>query len=354
MSSIHEVAKNAGVSTATVSRVLNGVGAFSAETRSRVMDAAARLNYSPHRAARNLRRSRADRPELKYAVGILQSYSTALQSDPWSGDVLAGVAEALRKRGFGIRLITCSLDGGVPPDVSNHEVDGVISLDGGPVIAKISAVLPTVTLDNYEPEFGAFGVVPDYRTGIREAASRLLSAGHRRIALTCAPLGTVPACGLGFAEQVATGCLHAYEAAGVALPERSHAAAGGWDSASGYEYGRRILSDPQGRPDAVIGSDNLLLGVLRAAWELGVRVPQDLSLVGTDGIALGAFFAPPLTSVDVQIPLLGEIATRIVVEAAASGESRRGVEVTPVRFLERSSARLGPASIDPPVRVESQ
>ena len=348
MSGIRDVARNAGVSTATVSRVLNGVGEFSAETRSRVMDAAARLNYSPHHAARNLRRSRADRAELKYAVGLLQPYSTALQSDPWTGDVLAGIAEALRKRGFGIRLIACSLDGDVPPEVANREVDGVIALDGGTVIAKISALLPTVTLDNYEPESGAFGLVPDYRTGVRGAASRLLSAGHRHIALTCAPLRPVPAGSLGFGEQVAAGCLQAYEAAGLAPPGDFHAPASGWDSASGYEYGRRILAGPQNRPDAVIGSDNLLLGVLRAAWELGLRVPQDLSLVGTDGVSLGAFFAPPLTSVDVRIPLLGEIATRIVVEAASSGEPRRGVEVTSVGFLERASARLGPVSIRPP------
>jgi len=344
MSGIRDVARNAGVSTATVSRVLNGIGEFSAETRSRVVEAAARLNYSPDHAARNLRRSRPDRAELTYAVGILQPYSTALQSDPWTGDVLAGIAEALRKRGFGIRLIACSLDGDVPPEVANHEVDGVISLDGGPLIAKVSALLPTVTLDNYEPESGAFGLVPDYRTGVREAASRLLSAGHRHIALTCADASApVPAGSLGFAEQVAAGCLRAYEAAGIALPGNPHAPARGWDSASGYEYGRRVLADPRNRPDAVIGSDNLLLGVLRAAWELGLRVPQDLSLVGTDGVSLGAFFAPPLTSVDVRIPLLGEIATRIVVEAASNGTPRRGVEVTAVGFLERASARLGPA-----------
>jgi LacI family transcriptional regulator len=110
---------------------------------------------------------------------------------------------------------------------------------------------------------------------------------------------------------------------------------------SGYEFGRVLLTDPQNRPDAVIGSDGALLGVIRAAWELGLRIPQDVSLVGTDGVSMGAFFAPPLTAVDVQIARLGEIATRIVVEGASRQEFRQGVEVTPVRFVERASARLG-------------
>jgi DNA-binding LacI/PurR family transcriptional regulator len=199
-----------------------------------------------------------------------------------------------------------------------------------------------VTIDSYDPSLGAFGLIPDYRSGVREATSRLLAAGHRRIALICGALnGATSGSSLQFTDQVVAGCLEAHEAAGVKPPEWLPAKVCDGSPASGYEFGKAMLADPQNRPDAVIGSDGALLGVIRAAWELGLRIPQDVSLVGTDGVSMGAYFTPPLTAVDVQIARLGEIATRIVVEGASRQEFRQGVEVTPVRFVERASARLG-------------
>ena len=342
MTAIHDVAKAAGVSIATVSRALNGTGEVSAETRERVTRAAEKMNYRPHRAARNLRRRQEGRAELSYSIGILQGYAAALQNDPWTADVMAGIAAALRQHGYGIRLIACAWDGNVPAEIANREVDGAILLGHGPVVKTISALVPTVTIDSYDPALGAFGLVPDYRSGIRDAAARLLAAGHRRIGLTCGAMkASAPAGSLQFADQVIAGCLEAHEAAGVPPPEGLPSMVCDGSPASGYEFGKQLLADRQNRPDAVIGSDGALLGVICAAWELGLRIPQDVSLVGTDGVSMGAFFAPPLTAVDVQIARLGEIATRIVVEGASRQEFRQGVEVTPVRFVERASARLG-------------
>jgi len=341
MTLIHDVAKAAGVSIATVSRALNGTGEVSAETRERVAKAAEKMNYSPHRGARNLRRRQEGRGELTYTVGILQSYAAALQNDPWTTDVMAGVAAALRKHGYGIRLIACTWDGNVPAEIASREVDGAILLGQGPVVKAISSLVPTVTIDCYDPALGAFGLVPDYRAGVREATSRLLAAGHRQIARICGAANiSASAASLQFADQVAAGCLEAHQAAGVAPPEGLPSTVCDGSPASGYEFGKQLLADRQNRPDAVIGSDGALLGVIRAAWELGLRIPQDVSLVGTDGVSMGAYFTPPLTAVDVQIARLGEIATRIVIEGASRQEFRQGVEVTPVRFVERASARL--------------
>jgi len=343
MATIREVARRARVSTATVSRALNRAADVSEVARSRVVAAAEALNYAPDRSARNLRRRRDGRSELTYTIGVLQAYEGALKNDLWGADIFASIGSALRRRGYGIRLIVASSRGDIPHEVESGEVDGVILMGGGPVVKKISARVPTVTIDSYDPDLGAYGLVPDYRSGVREVVGRLLAAGVRRVALTCGEIRRLAGSpGTGFIEQTIAGCVDAFDAAGLPLPAGISSADLLMTPDGGYEYGRRILADAKERPEAVLGSDSALLGVCRAAWELGLRIPDDLSLIGTDGVSLGAYFTPPLTTVDAGIDALGEKATEIVVEGAARGEIRRGMELMPTTVVVRASARLAP------------
>jgi len=339
MARIKDVARRAGVSTATVSRVLNGLPDVNPETRDKVVKAAGELNYQPHATARNLRRRREARTELSYDIGILQSYDAALSAGFWTGEVLESVAQAVRGRGYGLRLITCSMDGEVPDEISNSEVDGVILLGTGSVVTAISKLAPTVTIDAYMPEHGAYGLVPDYRSGIREAVGRLLAKGHRHITTTCGPIARSNKNGFGFADQVIAGCVEAYDSMGIALPEILQSSETPLTPQQGYEFGLKILSSGT-KPDAIVGSDAALFGLYRAADEKGVRIPDDLSVIGTDGIRMGAYLTPPLTTVDVQIDQIGALAVRIIADSAAKGKIRQGLEITPVKFVERASARI--------------
>mgnify|MGYP000228348120 CR=1 FL=1 len=347
MATIRDVAKKAGVSVATVSRVFNGMPEVSAMARERILAAAESLNYKPHMAARNLRRRREGRGELTYTIGILQAYGHALANDLWSAELLASVANAIRDRGYGMRLITASPQGPLPLEIKEVMVDGVIMLGVWPQTSAIAGFMPVVTIDAFEPAANAYGLVPDYRTGVREMCLRLLAAGVRRIALTCGDASTGN--NLAFAHQVAAGCREAYEAKGlpaeIVFPPMfngRHLTA--YTPAQGYEIGRYWLALPHGQmPEAVIGSDSALLGVYRAVAEAGLSIPNDISVIGTDGVALGEYYLPPLTTVDVNIAALGGRSVHIIADAAARRVQPHGLEMTPVRLVERASARLAPA-----------
>jgi LacI family transcriptional regulator len=125
MASVIDVARHAGTSTATVSRVFNGSADVRPETRERVVAAATALGYRPDASARNLRRRRSGLETLKYTIGILFADSNIFATNPFNLELLAGVEGALRARGYGIRLIT-SRAAVIPPEVQSGEIDGII------------------------------------------------------------------------------------------------------------------------------------------------------------------------------------------------------------------------------------
>jgi LacI family transcriptional regulator len=339
VSSIHDVARQAGVSIATVSRVLNGVPGTRDTTRERVLSIARQLNYRPDTSARNLIRRGQGRGALAYAVGIVALNPTLFELDPFSAEMLAGMEAALRERGFGTRLIHCAPEGDLPPMLRDAEVDGVLCFGWGAAGREIAVRIPTVSLDNYDSAADAYGVIPDYRAGVHEATARLLAAGHRRIAvLTGRPVPSP----VSFSAQVFAGCTQAHEEAGRKLREEDiHSVPG--NPAAGYAQGRELFR-AETRPDAVIASDGAMPGLFRAAYEAGLRIPQDISFVGVDGVAAMEFLWPPLTTVDTHIRQLGQVATHALTQMILTGERRRGVEIAPVTFIPRASARLGSES----------
>jgi LacI family transcriptional regulator len=111
------------------------------------------------------------------------------------------------------------------------------------------------------------------------------------------------------------------------------------NAASGYAYGKEIFARAE-HPDVVIASDGAMPGLFRAAYEAGLRIPQDVSFVGIDGVAAMEFLWPPLTTVDTHIRSLGTQAVKALTEMILSGERKRGVEITPVTLVNRASARI--------------
>lgn len=337
MPTIHDIARIAEVSIATVSRVLNGRADVREETRQRVLDVSRDLNYRPHVSARNLRRRRGGGGELRYAVGLLMFGDTIFNSAPFFADLAASVENALRERGVALRLLSLNPDGQAPDESETQDVDGVICWGAAPAVKQIGQRLPAVTVNVYEPRLEVFGVAPDYRGGARIAVERLLAAGHRRILLLT---GSPRADRYGaFAEEIDAGAQEAYRQFGVEPPSDLHPAEA-LTADAGYKAGLRLLPNPKRRPDALIASDGAMLGVCRAAYELGLRIPDDVSLIGVDGIQQGEYFAPPLTTVDTRIAEMGAAAVRALLEMIETGRRRRGVETIEPRLLVRASARI--------------
>jgi DNA-binding LacI/PurR family transcriptional regulator len=335
---IVDVAKRASVSVATVSRVFNRPDDVSDSTLEAVRMAAKALNYRPSTTARNLRKSRTSSGDgLTQVVGLLIHRNTLLHGDPFAFEILEAVEAALCERGMGIRIIPASPEGHVPVEIASREVDGVISRFASPLVRRISEHIPTVMLDHQDPLVEGYAVVPGYAVGLKTVMSRLFSAGHRKIALLANDLQVSGA--HDFWITFPTACLQAYEEHGIPVPPGF--CLGATDNPQkGYEIGCRIFADRKAVPDAIIGPDGAMLGLYRAAAERGIRIPDDVSIVGINGLKHGEYLYPPLTTLDVQPALLSATAVRILVDCIGSGTRRQGVEIIPVVLRERASARL--------------
>lgn len=288
---IRDVAREAGVSVTTVSHVLNNVSyaRTSAQTRERVRATAERLGYGPNRMARALRTQRSE------MIGLL---SEDIATTPHAGRIILGAQEAAREAGLTLVLINTTQDpASVERDADallRQDVDGILyatmyhrMLD----IPSRLADVPTVLI-NAEDKLGEVpGVVPDENAGARAAVEHLLEYGHRRIGFLNNS-DDVPATRGRLAGYRAT-----LEEVGIPVDE-SLVVARASETPGGYEAARVVLGQAS-RPTALFCyNDRMAMGAYRAATELGLRIPEDLSIVGYDNqeiVAEGLF--PSLTTV---------------------------------------------------------
>ncbi|MGP3533472.1 LacI family DNA-binding transcriptional regulator [Microbacterium sp. RD1] len=317
MVSIDEVARLAGVSTATVSRALSGRGRVSEASRERVRVAAASLGYVASASASSLASGRTRN------VGVLVPFL-----DRWYfGAVLGGVSAALMRRGYDITLYAATPDAAERRDLFDtflrrRRVDAVIALAlelGPDETGRLSELgVPVLAVGGPHPRLPALPV--DHFAMARTATAHLLSLGHTRIAY----LGAGPEFDLDFhvPEQRRRGFEQALADAAVPVaPELLEAADFTIDG--GFRAATRLLARADAHPTALFAaSDEMAIGAILAARERGVRVPEDLSVIGVDGHELGEFFQ--LTTIDQFPRRQGERAAEAVLarlEPAASAPS---------------------------------
>jgi DNA-binding LacI/PurR family transcriptional regulator len=295
--SIRDVAARAGVSAGTVSHVLNGNQAarIAAETQDRVRRAASELGYRPNRVARSLGRRRTD------TIGLLLG---GLRN-PFFVEVLESLEIESRRRGYHTLLEAApSLHGtfgghGLPPDY--WPVDGVLmwTLFGRPltdVLGDAYAETPVVYLGTEQPTHGHW-VAFDYRRGGRLAAERLLTRGCRRPAYV-----TPYAYGVDRHDEPRhIGFHEVWVAAGV--EPRMVLTREEETRAAGVRAGMEIAALPAGeRPDGVFCHNDLLaVGVCVGLRRAGLRIPEDVAVVGHDGIEEGQYLEAPLTTVALPV-----------------------------------------------------
>ncbi|WP_432561061.1 LacI family DNA-binding transcriptional regulator [Kineococcus sp. SYSU DK003] len=288
-----EVARLAGVSQKTVSRVVNGEPHVSADVRDRVLRAAEELGYRPNPAARALLTGRNRR------VGVV-----------WSGRDLYGPAQGLvalehaaRARGYSISLTAAGPSGDVTAAVESllaQGVDGVLidePVDDHPLL-RHPAPVPVLTT-GHGPDVEGH----DWVAAVGAAVRHLLGLGHRTVHHVGGPVDWWTS------RDRARGWREALLDAGREVPEPL---TGDWTAASGYRAGVRLLDDPT--VTAVFcANDEMAIGLVRAWVEAGRRVPQDLSVVGLDDIPAAEFVNPPLTTIRQDFQLAADLAlTRLV------------------------------------------
>ena len=333
---IKQVAAQAGVSTQTVSRVLNDRPDVSPETRTRVQQTIDRLAYKPSAVARSLIGRRT------HTIGVVGSSLEYFGPST----TLVGIEKEAAESGFSVLLalvhepdtenvrpvledmLSRQVEGiiwAVPEIGNNHLWVDALALPVLPIVFLTMATrpnLPSVSVDN--------------RLGGRLATEHLLASGYRHIGLITGPLNWWEA------RERKLGWQDALSAAGLRIEARQ-VVNGDWSAASG-EHGFEKLRQQFPEMDAIFASnDQMAQGVLHAAWTANLRVPDDLAVVGFDDIPEALYFIPSLTTVRQQSAELGRTAVRMLNGLIQDWhQTGRVPEVEPVRLepdlINRKSA----------------
>jgi LacI family transcriptional regulator len=327
-----DVARTAGVSKATVSRVLKGDERYiRAETRRRVLDAARSLNYRSNLVAASMRTRRTRSITL-----IIPDIT-----NPYWPEVARGVQDRAAASHYAVSLANTDWRPERESDfislAERSMVEGLIVNPSGPLDAILAHGIPTVVIGSRaEPSTVCDVVGSDTYGGMRLATAHLAERGHHRIAFIGglgAGATTPPDRGIraaGFRDEIA--------ARGLALdPALIVAAPYSIDGGRGAALGLLQLSEP---PTAIVGANDLLaVGALLAARELGLTIPRDLSIVGSDDIPLAAAAWPGLTTVVKPKYDLGQIACELLLDRLVAPSSSPGGRrlILPVSLIERGT-----------------
>jgi LacI family transcriptional regulator len=325
---IRDVAREAGVSVATVSRVFNNSGPVRSETRQRIEGVALRLRYSPNSAARSLSTRQTE------TIGVLLP---DLHGEFFS-EVIRGIDQLVQREGWHL-LVSSSHNDRAEIEAAlramRGRVDGLLvmspDLDAGALTENLPVNLPVVLL-NCEVDGGAYDSLNIDNYGGSLAVTRyVLSRGHERIGVIAGPPRNHDA------QERLRGNRAAMRAAGLEL-RPVQVVQGDFSEESGYR-GAALLLENEERPTAMVaGNDSMAIGALSALSEAGVRVPEDMVVVGFDDIPIARYVTPPLTTVRVPIAELGSMAAGRLLKALHEGQDRDRVQqLLPTELVTRRS-----------------
>jgi LacI family transcriptional regulator len=304
---LKDVAREAQVSTATVSRVINGHGNVTDATRARILGIVERLHYVPDSAARSLSTG------LTNTVGVLLP---DLHGEFFS-EIIRGIDQAARRRGLHLLLSGVhgsAAEAALAIRALKGRVDGLLIMspyaDSAFLMNHSAGDTPAVLINSPVRGHSHSSFCLDNRGGARDMVRHLAAVGHRRIAFIAGPQDNFDA-----TERLAGYC-EAIRALGPGV--REFVLPGDFSEDSGYRAAERLLALDE-RPDAVFAANDMTaLGCLRAFTEAGVSVPGDVALAGFDDIPLARFVTPALTTVRVPMAELGARALDGVADAVSA------------------------------------
>ncbi|MFF2324728.1 MULTISPECIES: LacI family DNA-binding transcriptional regulator [unclassified Streptomyces] len=323
-----DVAREAGVSHITVSRVVNGHPSVRAETRARVEVAIQKLGYRRNSVARALKSRHSS------TIGVVIAGSELFELS----HVLHGIETAAKQAGYWVSL--ASWQGDSPGDLvetlrrlTDQSVEAIAVIADRPVAVEALADLVfnvpmAVIMSGNAPNPDLSFVEVDQKLGARLAVRHLLDLGHRRVAHLTGALHTFDARERveGWRAEIASA-----GAEGIVLE-------GDFTAESGFRLTRELCASGDGLPSAVFaGNDHMAMGVLAACAEQGVRVPEDVSLVGFDDMAGAGYLVPALTTVRQDFGRLGRSSVESLLRMLR-GERAVREKISPELIVRRSTA----------------
>jgi LacI family transcriptional regulator len=322
---IRDVAERAGVSIATVSRVLNDRADVSVETRERVREVAREVGYSADPAARALATQRT----RLVAVVVGDNAGHRDLSLVFFGKVLAAISRRLSHSEYEALLLQ-SDDLGL-----EHRFDAAILIgvdDDDPLVADLAArEIPLVGVDVRCSVGRAAFVGSDHADGVRLALAHLYALGHRRIAHVAGAANTVAG-----RDRIAAFHREASRL-GLVLPD-DYVREADFSSASGYRETCALLALPEPPTAIVAASDLMALAALQAIRDVGLQPAHDVAIVGFDDLEAAALAHPPLTTIRQDRQELGTVAAELAIELIADPEASPPATVLPVELVVRASS----------------
>lgn len=325
IATIQDVAREAGVSTATVSRTLSKPSVVAKPTRQAVLRAVQKTGYRVNHMARNLRQQRTGS-----VIALVPNLA-----NPFFSQILSGLSAVLTQAHYG--LLVADTQSGPDADerlthfLTSGVADGLVLFDGSlsperldvpgrpPVVVAcewLDVDLPSIRVDN--------------ALGAEMAVRHLIELGHKRIGYVTGPHGNV------LSETRRDGYLRALRAAGLET-RRDWVFEGDFTMDSGASAARRWL-DTHDRPTALfLSSDEMATGFIGAVQRSGLRVPRDLSVVGFDNIEVSGHLTPPLTTIRQPRTVIGERAAEMLLKLVEDRDAPVGTEVIDVELIIRSS-----------------
>jgi LacI family transcriptional regulator len=334
MVTIKDVALHAEVSVTTVSHVVNATRFVSENARQRVNDAISELKYVPSALARSLKNNQT------HTIGMMIPNCT----NPFFAELIRGIEDTCFAAGFNV--ILCNSDDDPHKQrkyirvLTEKQVDGIIVFSSGGDSELSEALrevlMPKILIDREVEHVSADLVELDHEAGAWLATRHLVSLGHRRIATITGPLDLAPA------RYRRDGYRRAMDEAGLAV-NPTWEVEGGFTSELGYSAMQRLLALGQ-MPSAVFASNDLMaIGAICAATAHGLRVPQEISVIGFDDIALATYSSPPLTTVAQPKHQLGSLAATLLMERIENPDRPLRREIMQPTLCLRRSTMAYPA-----------
>ncbi|MBE5858212.1 MAG: LacI family transcriptional regulator [Lachnospiraceae bacterium] len=299
---IKDVAKEAGVSISTVSNALNNVNVLNPDTKERVLEVARRLNYTPNLNGRNLKAQ---------ATGVLGLFLGEIRG-PYYGELSDSIYRACRESSYELEIFLSSDPRHIMTNILGHRVDGAVILN--PAIEKEqeeilkSQGIPTVYIDRILVGEKSASVVFDSNTGGEKAAKFLLELGHKKFMFVEGATGNYDA------NERHKGFFKVLKNAGISI-EDDYILKGEFDRKTSYDAITAFLDEGKELPDAIFAANDVsAIGVIEALRDNGVKVPEQVSVMGCDDIETTRMFKPTVTTIRTFFEKQGTIAVEQLIK----------------------------------------
>lgn len=327
---IKDIAREAGVSVTTVSRVLNNKADVSDKTREKVLKIIDRLNYNPNSIARGLVMNKT------YTIGLIVPDI----SNAFFAEIAKAIEDELREYGYSV--IFCNTDNDKDREkesidlLRSKQVDGLIGAfshdSKDEVLALGKAGFPIVQIDRLVDDSQIPSVIIDNILSGYEATEYLIKKGHRRIAHITGALDTNT--GICRAE----GYRKALQEYGIEIDEEL-VMEGDFSQESGYLAMKEILERNKDLTAVFAGNDMMALGAYRAIYAAGLKIPEDISIIGHDDFTLASLVSPALTTMQQPIYKIGKVAASLLIDIIKGKKNKEGLIVVNTSLIERSSVK---------------